>query len=119
MLFIYYFQDDLVKETHLYQQELITEMQQEIKELTSALVKQKTFTKLRSFQLAKENYKKMAEYTDETNKIKRKVIDSSFYAEEQKILLSQQKDALKKELILLDSEYNNLKLKLDKEVHYI
>lgn len=57
--------------------------------------------------------------TEESDKIKRRSVNTTLHAEEKQILTSQQKVALKKQLALLDVEFNNLKVKLDKEVCWI
>ncbi len=78
--------------------------------------KQKTFHKLRLFQSAENAHKKLTALTEEKDKLKRKAVYNSLQADQKKILINQQKIALKRQLVVLDTEYNKLKLKLDKEV---
>lgn len=108
--------DELSKETQLNQQNMIYQLQLERDELYQVIIKQKTFSKLTAFQRIKKFNKKISGITEETDIIKRRSVNNALHAEEKQILIKQQNMALKKQLSILDIEFNNLKNKLDKEV---
>ena len=59
---------------------------------------------------------KLIALTEDTNRMKRKSVDTELINEQKQILNNQMKQALKNQLTKLDVDYNNLKQKLDKEV---
>lgn len=68
--------------------------------------------------MSSEFNKKLTEITENSNKIKRKEIDSTLLSEQKHLLIHQQKIALKKQLAKLDAEFNTLKAKFEKEVSF-
>lgn len=106
------------KQSQQQKHNLIFELQSERDLLRQVIIKQKTFDKLKVFTRTREFNKKLSEITEESDKIKKKAVNNSLHAEERQILIAQQKVGLKKQLALLDIEFNNLKVKLNKEVSY-
>ena len=74
-------------------------------------------TVLKEFKNSSDFKKKLTHISEESNKIKRKEINNSLLCEHRLLLLDQQKLALKKQLAKQDTEFNNLKTKLEKEVY--
>jgi len=108
--------DNFSKETQQNQQNLIYKLQKERDLLNQVIIKSRQFGKLRVFQLNKDFKKKLNSVNEESDKIKWRSVNNTLYAEEKQILINQQKVALKKQLALLDVEFNKLKVKLDREV---
>lgn len=103
-------------QSKLKQEELIRDLQIERNQLANLLIKQKKFAIFKEFKNS-SNFKKQLTYmTDESNKIKCKEVNNILACEQRLLLLEQQKSALKKQLGKQDSEFNNLKTKLEKEV---
>ncbi len=108
--------DNFTKETQQNQQNLIHKLQKEVDLLNEIIIKTRQFGKLRVFQMTKDFKKKLNTVNEESDKIKWRSVNTTLHFEEKQILISQQKVALKKQLALLDVEFNNLKVKLNKEV---
>ena len=86
-------------------------------ELENALIRQQNSEKTTINQLMKDYTSKLIALTEDTNRMKRKSVDSELINEQKQILNNQVKQALKNQLTKLDVDYNNLKQKLDKEVN--
>lgn len=108
--------DEVALHQQLHQAKLITDLQVERQEMVNMLIKQRSYSKLKLNRLSQKFTKQLILLNDESAKIKAKAIETRLLAEENGILLDQQKSALQKQLKKLDIEFNNLKNKLDKEV---
>lgn len=99
-------------------QELMAKLQSERNKLAILLIKQKTMAKVQLHANLSNFGKQLGKITESSNDIKRKEINHALLSEQKILLLTQQKSALKKQLAKLDAEFNNLKVKLDKEVNF-
>jgi hypothetical protein len=111
--------NDLANQSKLKQEDLIRELQIERNQLANLLIKQKKFAIFKEFKNSSNFKKQLTSITDESNKIKRKEINNGLACEQKLLLLEQQKTALKKQLTKQDTEFNNLKTNLEKEVNIL
>ncbi|CAF1113559.1 unnamed protein product, partial [Brachionus calyciflorus] len=98
------------------QAELIHDLEKERHELNIMLITRGTLNKLKMNANLNTFNKKLSEVTEISNVIKRREIDNSLLAVQKQTLISQQKQALKRQLNKLDIDFNSLKLKLEKEL---
>jgi DNA repair exonuclease SbcCD ATPase subunit len=95
---------------------LIKSLQDERNNLASMLIIQDNNACTKQNQLIGKYTKQISELTDALSKIKRRIADSEMLGEQNTLLMSQQKQALKTQLVRLDVDLNKLKMKLDKEL---
>jgi hypothetical protein len=116
MQFLLQIKENLAKNSESQQKQLIENLQKERSQLNSLLIKQKNFSKIKLFTISNEFNKEITELTENSDKIKRRETDHMLMSEQRQLLIHQQKVSLKKQLSKLDVEYNNLKMKFEKEL---
>lgn len=106
----------MAKNSESKDKHLIESLQKERSQLNSLLIKQKNFSKIKLFTISNEFNKEITELTENSDKIKRRETDNMLMSEQRQLLIHQQKVSLKKQLSKLDVEYNNLRMKFEKEL---
>ncbi len=106
----------MAKNSESKDKHLIESLQKERSQLNSLLIKQKNFSKIKLFTISNEFNKEITELTENSDKIKRRETDNMLMSEQRQLLIHQQKISLKKQLSKLDVEYNNLRMKFEKEL---
>jgi hypothetical protein len=108
--------DRVYENSRSNQETLLIKTQKEKTQLEQLIIKMKAYDELKMNYMRNNFSKKLTEVTDNSNKIKRQEIDNTLLSEQRQLLLNQQKTALKKRLVKLDVDFNNLKSVLEKEV---
>jgi hypothetical protein len=111
--------DQVYEDSRLNQDKLLSTTQKERHQLEQLIIKLNSYNKLKMNHMLNNFSKKLTEVTDNSNKIKRQEIDNTLLSEQRQVLLNQQKSALKKRLIKLDTDFNSLKMVLEKEVNFV
>ena len=111
-----WFKAKAARDAQLNQFKLISDLQKENLELKIVFIKQKNFDKFKMQRDTTVFNKKLFEVTTMSDKIKRNAVDTSLINEQKLILVNQQKQAFKRQLAKMDLEFNNLRLKFEKEV---
>ena len=108
--------DRVAETSRLNQDCLLNKNQKERHELNQLIIKLKAYDQIKMNKMLSNFSKRLTEVTDNSNIIKRKEIDNSLLSEQKQLLMNQQKSALKKRLVKLDVDFNNLKAQLEKEL---
>jgi hypothetical protein len=108
--------DETAQNQEQVRNKLIASLQKECNDLKNTLIRQEKSSKIKEFEDSVEFNKKLGKITAVTDTIQRKSTKISMLSQQNQIVLNQQKSALKRQLAKLNSEYNKLKAKMDKEV---